>query len=166
MRSLIFNAAATFSLLLCLFLIYSWLRSFLPTPVRFESVDGSLMMVWSEGVIPSGPDSDLFNPAGDGKFMGIRELMKTISVKSDKQWLGFRSISGGGVFHAQSYRIVAIPYWALIPPSAILPILWFLSRRRQQHRHRAGHCHTCGYDLRESKEKCPECGTGVKPAIS
>jgi len=164
MRRLIFNAAATLSLLLCLFLIYSWLRSFLPAPLRFESVDGALMLVWSEGVIPSGPDADIFNPASE-KFMGIRELMKSINIRSDRKWMGFRAITSGGVFHAQNYHIFAIPYWVLVPPTALLPISWILSRRRQRHRASAGHCLSCGYDLRESKDKCPECGTAVNPAV-
>jgi hypothetical protein len=165
MRRLAFNAAATLSLLLCLFLIYSCLRSFIPSPLRFESVDGSLMIMWSEGSIPADPSSDPFNPAND-KFFGIPALMRMMRINSDKQCLGFRSISGGGMFHGQTYQILAIPYWALIPPTAILPALWLLSRRRHRHRLKSGHCLCCGYDLRESKEKCPECGTAVKPAVS
>lgn len=56
---------------------------------------------------------------------------------------------------------VAMPYWAIIG-LAMLPTLpvaarYFRLRRRQ----RGGLCLTCGYDLRASKEQCPECGAMV-----
>jgi len=34
--------------------------------------------------------------------------------------------------------------------------------RRDLKRHRNGLCMKCGYDLRHSKERCPECGEPVR----
>lgn len=56
-------------------------------------------------------------------------------------------------------KCLAIPLWSLalllvLPPGAILRRLW-LTRYRQ------GHCQACGYDLRASNDRCPECGTVI-----
>ena len=58
---------------------------------------------------------------------------------------------------------VSVPTWWLLSfalPPAIRLTRWARSRR---HRH-AGFCHTCGYDLRASPDRCPECGT-ASPSI-
>jgi len=40
---------------------------------------------------------------------------------------------------------------------------WVASRRQTvEQRHAAGCCLQCGYDLRESRERCPECGAVVE----
>ena len=40
-----------------------------------------------------------------------------------------------------------------------LPSIWLLIKTYRARRHRPGHCRTCGYDLRASPTRCPECGT-------
>ena len=53
---------------------------------------------------------------------------------------------------------VAIPHWSVMLVSAVLPALWFHGRRRARYRVVRGLCPACGYDLRASPERCPECG--------
>jgi hypothetical protein len=163
MRRLAFNFFSALSLLLCIFAIYSWLRSYLPSRLRFESVDGALMILSWEGEPPPDPQFDIYNPASE-KFYGIRSLMSNMMPKSDKRWLGFRHLTGDAIFQGVTFEIIAIPYWVIIPPTAALPAIWLLSRRRRRHRLKGGQCLKCGYDLRESKEKCPECGTEIPAA--
>ena len=57
--------------------------------------------------------------------------------------------------------IAACPYWFLVGASSILPTIWFRSAYRHRRRIRLGLCLHCGYDLRASKDRCPECGTSI-----
>jgi hypothetical protein len=49
---------------------------------------------------------------------------------------------------------VSVPLWFLVCLSAVLPMLRALRRKRKL----PGLCPACGYDLRASPERCPECG--------
>jgi len=51
----------------------------------------------------------------------------------------------------------SIPYWLPLAVTGVFPVLWFL-RRRRRWRDRPGFCRACGYDLRATPERCPECG--------
>jgi hypothetical protein len=60
-------------------------------------------------------------------------------------------------------RSVSVPYWFWFAAFAVLPAAWgyrLRQRRRAAARAVAGFCRVCGYDLRASAGRCPECGTG------
>jgi predicted nucleic acid-binding Zn ribbon protein len=60
---------------------------------------------------------------------------------------------------------VAGPAWCLPSASTAFCSLWILTvgirRHRRHYRSTKGHCIKCGYDLRETSLRCPECGSFV-----
>lgn len=54
---------------------------------------------------------------------------------------------------------VRVAYGWVLGTTAVLPLAWAAGRRRRSSRRRRGLCLRCGYDLRASPERCPECGT-------
>ncbi len=64
---------------------------------------------------------------------------------------------------------VAIPFWMLLVASGGLPLACLVWRRRSRLmalRREAGLCVTCGYDLRASGERCPECGAEISAQVA
>jgi hypothetical protein len=57
--------------------------------------------------------------------------------------------------------LIAVPFWAIVPALAVAP----LDRLRRYRRHvrvwGSRLCMRCGYDLRATPERCPECGTAA-----
>jgi hypothetical protein len=56
---------------------------------------------------------------------------------------------------------IRIPLWAMFFTFLLTPFGWYVHFLATQSRPRAGFCSQCGYDLRASPERCPECGTVV-----
>jgi hypothetical protein len=56
-------------------------------------------------------------------------------------------------------RGLQFPYWFLNLLFATPPILWLINRHRRARRSKSNLCPTCGYDLRATPDRCPECGT-------
>jgi hypothetical protein len=55
-------------------------------------------------------------------------------------------------------RVVAVPFYAIVFSTGILPLIRARGVVQRMVRQRRGLCTVCGYDLRASPERCPECG--------
>lgn len=51
-----------------------------------------------------------------------------------------------------------VPWWPLVLALAILPTWKLIGFARRRRAHPPGHCSRCGYDLRATPARCPECG--------
>src|SRR5207302_1775149 len=63
---------------------------------------------------------------------------------------------------AGSYaRTFAIPYWAVCLIALLVPFHWVIQRERERMQREwriQGRGAGCGYDLRATPDRCPECG--------
>jgi hypothetical protein len=79
---------------------------------------------------------------------------------------GFVFHSIRGKFFGSAYKtnlwIGGAPAWSLVAAFAVLPAIAAFRQvgavRRRRRRSSLGLCPACGYDLRASPERCPECG--------
>jgi hypothetical protein len=80
-------------------------------------------------------------------------------------WREFRVVTGE---RWQAHHIaVFVPCWFVSFVLAVLPAAWWLYCRRvlrQRLRVQHGLRRVCGYDLRATPQRCPECGTEVQSA--
>jgi hypothetical protein len=86
-----------------------------------------------------------------------------VDLDGHATWLGFHCGFATVAFYdgPTTFDHVMAPSWFLAALFTILPARWAWRRHRDRDRLRKGHCSNCGYDLRASKERCPECGNAI-----
>jgi hypothetical protein len=149
-----FNFACVVSFALCLALIaFTWRTSYRSYHFHYMDTDGTGQMHFI-----------------DGQFLGLRRYDDPWFLPASNPNLGWRlftTASGQGYASSQRYWvsrdaagwIIHWPLWTIAAAAGVLPGIWIGRRIRAQLRPGAGFCAACGYDLRASPQRCPECGT-------
>lgn len=122
--------------------------------------------IWSNHGIVSFQRSSPTSHAEDVQPQGIAFFHVPIPSSGGFRWgiPGFSWREGkGGPANSPimfDYLSVWVPHWFLILITAIPPAI-ALRRWRRRKRIKPGCCTNCGYDLRASPQRCPECGVAV-----
>jgi hypothetical protein len=102
---------------------------------------------WSDALVPGSGTSFPATSFGGPRSLGF-------------EYATFDGWYGPGT-SLHSYRF---SYFLVIVPAAVLPAIWMIrcaSRRWRHGRFGPGRCRACGYDLRATPDRCPECGVVV-----
>jgi hypothetical protein len=76
------------------------------------------------------------------------------------QKLKFGPLSSG---YVKNICNISVPFWIAAILCAVAPATWLRRRLRAQVRDDTPRCPGCGYDLRATPERCPECGAHAPP---
>jgi hypothetical protein len=165
-RRLLFGGGAAISLACCVTLIVFWVRSY----QRIDVLDFfnlspryDYRITSNVGVIEFDRNNYAENDNGFNSWpisLGTETADGYIKDSSEAVWSFKIGRFAGGKFLNGSLPaediIVDVPDWVLAGAFAVLPAVWVF-RRPRSHRNRC--CGNCGYDLRATPDRCPECGT-------
>jgi hypothetical protein len=82
----------------------------------------------------------------------------------NRRALGYRNEDFAPGRRLESWSCVAVPHWSAVGGLALLPGLTLGHRTlawRSRYRTGGARCASCGYDLRATPDRCPECGTAA-----
>jgi hypothetical protein len=160
-RRWLFNGLAVLSLPLCILWLALWPLSFFreicvirtnqQSNIILRILPGYLLVIYQggPGMIPKiGAHPDRWEFYFDPPLKGVPILWNFSILPT---YFGRPGIPNFRV------RRVTVPLWVLVLVSGIP----WASRHiwKRLHYRATGSCHVCGYDLRATPDRCPECGT-------
>jgi hypothetical protein len=171
-RRWLFSGLAGASLLLSVATILIWIESEFASDFIYRADSTSQISVaWGAGELaliynylpngggPSTPEVH-FNHANRPRWFSRDAAHSSAQALSLWNRLGFivlykvQSASWGGYM-----SLVSIPAWFLVLTFSALPLARLREGYRLWLRRRSHLCVNCGYDLRATPDRCPECGT-------
>ncbi len=176
LRRIIFNGLTLLSLLICAASLLQWYNNLGPLG-RFEDVHWE-SRAGSSGTdrrgiaglrdevaiyhrITAESDSSVRQPQRNGVVWDRFAVSDTRATLGQTNSLGFgyesvhRPSQTGIIYDCR----FVVPLWFVFGMGSVLPFGRMVRKRLRRRRIRVGFCRVCGYDLRATPDRCPECGT-------
>jgi len=168
MRPRVFSIAATLSALLLVAFCLLWVRSHFSRDygwtwlrwssdgegkrwlkLDFDGSDGELELSWK---LWTAAHREQVRQRNDLVGRSFYHRAFADVPRHDPDSLGFRHYSG------PTHSSITFPYWFAVLVTTILPAVWVIKRLPGRTLKKFGLCPSCGYDLRATPDRCPECG--------
>ena len=156
MRRRLFNLAVAVSMVLCVATAAFWVSGHVwvvPNPV-WARTQPITQTHYSVTVGQGSLQLDRLTPPSPTQPMGGA---MQLGFGYDRAW-AYAETSASSHLIANALKIY-VPFWFIILVMAVLPVWRILRLMRAKLALRPGLCRRCGYDLRATPDRCPECGT-------
>jgi hypothetical protein len=178
MKRHLLNLLTALSLMLCVAAGVLWVRSYgkteglcLTRMLDLMSDNGDLMLFTPAALLMEQDDEESGRPwpqwVSEPRDMSEEDDLYMKGLKEAAGKLGFL-VGPVGFFGARVYAIA--PWWSVTALFALTPLVRagsaIAGRARAARRASRRVCRSCGYDLRATPGRCPECGTENPAAIS
>jgi hypothetical protein len=188
MKRMLANLAAAMSLLLCAATIAIWIRSYWVGDQLHRSrwtivalLDGTQQMHSFEIFFVASRGGFLIESRVQDAHWTQHDSMLPAGVSVERSWtthppkeleytdlrvpwwrLGFGyHVANYGRGYVATNHDLWFPAWSVALIFAVLPAVRIIRGRRRRRRSKENRCLNCGYDLRATPDRCPECGTIV-----
>lgn len=164
MKRRLFSMLSILSLLLCVVTAGLWLRSHWVADMFKADIRWTNVCVGSySGFLQMYVGGHRY----DSPLYQVRHQQHDINEKAPSGIMPYRYFAHWEAMYyteRPKYWVASVkfPHWLALLIVGVLPVCWVVRWCRHRHHVMEGYCITCGYDLRASKERCPECGTPVK----
>ena len=177
MKRFLVNAFAALSLLLLVATVGLWVRSYWVSDwLRWWSSDGdihvslwanrgSFDITWAKNITDRFDYMDGVPNEGEFPYWAKERHLKWRALGF--AYYAVPYLPGHGFIGEPPMPFIesVMPLWSFVVIFGLLPPLryyFWLKRRRPT----PGHCVKCGYDLRASKDRCPECGEPIPAGMT
>jgi len=161
-----FLIASAISLVLCMTSAGLWVRSrFIEDTLGFYGPGRATLLMSHSGMLVVERWLSVPEPVKREFVLHRNRSGLLVVLDPPEHWwesIGFRLIIWNDP-GASPLRAVTVPHALPVIIFATLPLAYLVSFHRQRSRRISGLCPSCGYDLRATPDRCPECGSVVRP---
>jgi hypothetical protein len=162
MRRRLFACSSLLSLLLLVLVCALWMRSYWARELIALQTDrfvlalhngrGCAALTCATGTL------NLRVNGGSGKTVYYERAIVPFSPVKAPLGMTYNSFPVSNSKWAGTMRIAGAAHWFLATLTTVPPLVWLVRRLRRGSHQLVGHCTKCGYDLRATPDRCPECG--------